>query len=119
MIQQALDFRDESEAIAGLLAPLADEDYAQTTLFKGWSIDEILRHLHVWNVAADLSLSDAEAFRQFLSQMAAGVRGGRLPDFERRYLDGLGGTALRDGWIEQVRAMTPRFAARAAASISS
>lgn len=109
-MQQAQDFRDESEAIHALLAPLSDADYAKPTLFKGWTIDEVLRHLHVWNIAADLALSDAEAFRAFLGQMAAGIRGGRLPDFEKQYLEGLSGTKLRDAWIAQVRAMTPRFA---------
>jgi uncharacterized protein (TIGR03084 family) len=109
-MQQAQDFRDESEAIHALLSPLSDADYAKPTLFKGWTIDEVLRHLHVWNIAADLALSDAEAFRAFLGQMAAGIRGGRLPDFEKQYLEGLSGTKLRDAWISQVRAMTPRFA---------
>ena len=109
-MQQAQDFQDESEAIYALLSPLSDEDYAKPTLFKGWTIDEVLRHLHVWNIAADLALSDAEAFRAFLGQMAEGIRGGRLPDFEKVYLGGLSGTALRDAWITQVRGMTPRFA---------
>lgn len=109
-MQQAQDFRDESEAIHALLSPLSDVDYAKPTLFKGWTIDEVLRHLHVWNIAADLALSDAEAFRAFLGQMAAGIRGGRLPDFEKHYLEGLSGTKLRDAWIAQVREMTPRFA---------
>jgi uncharacterized protein (TIGR03084 family) len=109
-MQQAQDFRDESEAIHALLSPLADADYAKPTLFKGWTIDEVLRHLHVWNIAADLALSDAEAFRAFLGQMAAGIRGGRLPDFEKQHLEGLSGTKLRDAWIAQVREMTPRFA---------
>lgn len=110
-MQQAQDFRDESEAIHALLSPLSDADYAKPTLFKGWTIDEVLRHLHVWNIAADLALSDAEAFRAFLGQMAAGIRGGRLPDFENQYLDGLSGIKLREAWISQVREMTPRFAA--------
>ena len=109
-MQQAQDFRDESEAIHALLSPLSDADYAKPTLFKGWTIDEVLRHLHVWNIAADLALSDAEAFRAFLGLMAAGIRGGRLPDFEKQYLEGLSGTKLRDAWIAQVREMTPRFA---------
>ena len=110
-MQQAQDFQDESEAIHALLASLSDDDYAKPTLFKGWTIDEVLRHLHVWNIAADMALSDAEAFRAFVGQMAAGIRGGRLPDFEKVYLEGLSGTALRDAWIAQVRAMAPRFSA--------
>lgn len=110
-MQQARDFEDESVAIHALLEPLSDDAYAQPTLFKRWTIDDILRHLHVWNIAADLALTDTEALRAFLGQMAAGIRGGRLPDFEKAYLHGLSGPALRDAWIGQVRAMTPRFAA--------
>ena len=110
-MQQAQDFQEESEAIYALLSPLTDDDYAKPTLFKGWTIDEVLRHLHVWNIAADLALSDADAFRAFVGQMAAGIRGGRLPDFEKVYLEGLSGKSLRDAWITQLRAMTPRFAA--------
>lgn len=110
-MQQAQDFQDESEAILALLSPLSNKDYAKPTLFKGWTIDEVLRHLHVWNIAADMALSEAEAFRAFVGQMAAGIRGGRLPDFEKVYLEGISGTALRDAWIAQVRAMTPRFSA--------
>lgn len=110
-MQQAQDFQDESEAIHALLSPLSDDDYAKPTLFKGWTIDEVLRHLHVWNIAADMALSDAEAFRAFVGQMSAGIRGGRLPDFEKVYLEGLSGTALRDAWIAQVRAMALCFSA--------
>ena len=106
-MQQAQDFQDESEAIHALLASLSDDDYAKPTLFKGWTIDEVLRHLHVWNIAADMALSDAEAFRAFVGQMAAGIRGGRLPDFEKVYLEGLSGTALRDAWIASPPAMAP------------
>ncbi|HEV7234453.1 MAG TPA: maleylpyruvate isomerase N-terminal domain-containing protein, partial [Sphingorhabdus sp.] len=41
-MQQAQDFRDESDALHALLAPLSDADFAQPTLFKGWTIDNIV-----------------------------------------------------------------------------
>jgi uncharacterized protein (TIGR03084 family) len=41
----------------------------------------------------------------------AGIRGGRLPDFEAEYLGGLSGQALLAEWTAQYRVMTPRFAA--------
>lgn len=110
-MQQAQAFLDESKALAALLAPLAAADYATPTKFKGWTIDNILRHLHVWNIAADLSLSDEAGFASFIQEMAAGVRGGRLPDFEAAYLGGLSGQALRAAWIERAEAMTATFAA--------
>ena len=109
-MQQAQDFRDESVALATILAPLSDADFDLPTLFKGWTINAIIRHLHVWNIAADLSLSDEGAFAAFMGTMAAGVRGGRLPDFEAAYLDGLKSQKLCAAWLQQFEAMTPRFA---------
>ena len=110
-MQQATDFLDESEALSALLAPLSDADFETPTQFKHWTINNIIRHLHVWNIAADLALSDEAAFGEFIAKMMAGVRGGRLPDFEAQYLGGLSGHDLVAAWTTQYRAMTPRFAA--------
>jgi uncharacterized protein (TIGR03084 family) len=110
-MQQATDFLNESEALSALLAPLSDADFEMPTQFKGWTINNIIRHLHVWNIAADLALSDEAAFGEFIAKMMAGVRGGRLPDFEAEYLGGLSGHDLAAAWTTQYRAMTPRFAA--------
>lgn len=109
-MQQAHDFQDESDALAALLAPLSEDDFEMPTLFKGWTINDILRHLHVWNIAADLALADETAFGEFIKAMAVGIRGGRLPDFEAAYLEGLSGHALIAAWSGQYRAMTVRFA---------
>jgi uncharacterized protein (TIGR03084 family) len=110
-MQQATDFLDESEALSALLASLSDAEFETPTQFKGWTINNIIRHLHVWNIAADLALSDEGAFGEFIRKMMAGVRGGRLPDFEADYLGGLSGHDLVAAWTTQYRAMTPRFAA--------
>ena len=110
-MQQAHDFLDESAALHVLLAPLDDTAFETPTLFKGWTINNILRHLHVWNIAADLSLSDEIAFADFVRKMAAGVRGGRLPDFEAEYLGRLSGQGLRGALIERAEAMIAPFAA--------
>lgn len=108
-MQQALDFRGESAALAELVAPLSDNDFAQATLFKRWSINNILRHLHVWNIAASLSLTDEVAFAAFVKQMAAGIQGGRLPDFEETYLEGLSGRELCAAWTQQFEATAQQF----------
>lgn len=109
-MQQAHDFQDESDALAALFEPLDEKDFETPTLFKGWTINNILRHLHVWNIAADLALADEAAFGEFIKEMAVGIRGGGLPDFEAAYLEGLSGHALVAAWSSQYRAMTARFA---------
>ena len=110
IMQQAYDFRDECEALSVLLAPLSDADFETPTQFKGWTINNIIRHLHVWNIAADLALSDEAAFGKFIVSMMAGIRGGKLPDFEAEYLGGLSGQELVAIWAAKYHAMTPRFA---------
>ena len=106
---QAQDFLDESEALATLVSGLSDADFEQQTQFKHWTINNIIRHLHVWNIAVGLSLESPDAFEDFLREMASGIRGGRLPDFEARYLDGLSGVALQEQWIEKARAVAASF----------
>lgn len=110
MMQQARDFLDETIALSQLLEPLSDSDFDTETQFKGWTINNILRHLHVWNIAADLSLRDETAFSAFVQEMMAGIRSGRLPDFERAYLDGLSGHGLRTAWQERAHATADAFA---------
>ena len=63
-LSQAEDFRMESEVLHGLLEPLDDTDFERPTLFKDWTINDILRHLHHGNILADLSLNDEVAFHE-------------------------------------------------------
>ncbi len=46
-MQQAEDFRAESRALAAVLATLDDADFDRPTLFKGWTIDHVIGHLHM------------------------------------------------------------------------
>lgn len=108
-MQPAQDFLGESEALYALLAPLDDAAFVTPTLFKGWTINQIVRHLHVWNIAADLALTDQAAFADFMAQMSVGVRGGKLPDFEAAYLDNLSGHKLRDTWAANFKHVAQHF----------
>jgi uncharacterized protein (TIGR03084 family) len=110
-MQQATDFLDESIALIRLLEPLAESDFETSTQFKGWTVNNLIRHLHVWNIAVDLSLRDEAAFAEFVAAIINGVRGGKLPEFEETYLDGLSGHALRDVWMERAEATAAAFAA--------
>ena len=110
-MQQAQDFQDESAALAALLAPLSDVDYDIPTLFKGWTINNILRHLHVWNIAAGKSLDGEQAFSAFLAQLMGGERGLSFNAMESHYLDGLSGTKLLAAWRCEYERLAARFAA--------
>lgn len=112
MMQQAQDFLDESEALHALIAPLSDAELKAPTLFKRWTIETIIGHLHMWNWAADLSLKDGEAFQRFYGEVGkAMAEGGTLSDFERGWLDGRAGRALVATWRDFYGPMAERFGA--------
>ncbi|MFN3620404.1 TIGR03084 family metal-binding protein [Sphingorhabdus sp.] len=109
-MQQATDFLDECAALHALITPLSETDFEMPTQFKGWTINDIIRHLHVWNIAVDLSLNDEAAFGAFVTTMMAGVRGGQLTSFEASYLGDLSGHALVSAWMERAEATAASFA---------
>jgi uncharacterized protein (TIGR03084 family) len=110
-MQQAADFLAESEALHALLADLTDEDFRQATAFKGWTINDVIGHLHMWNWAAELSLRDGQAFLAFFESVATQVREGSLRGFETGWLEGLEGHALLSAWRAFYLPMAERFGA--------
>lgn len=110
-MQQAHDFLAESEALHALIAPLTDAELAQATAFKGWTVNDVIGHLHVWNQAADLSLTDQTGFERFFAGIRQHVADGSLRQAETRWLDGLAGRALVEAWIEGCRTVAAHFAA--------
>ena len=110
MIQQAIDFREESEALYQLLKPLKDEDFQQVTQFKGWTINDVIGHLHMWNWAADLSLNDSDGFDKLLASIIEELSsGGTLRNFESKWLDGLKNRELLEKWRSFYIEMSGRF----------
>ncbi len=109
MMQQANDFLDESEALHALINPLSDDLLGQPTAFKGWTINRVIGHLHVWNYAADLSLEGNEAFQDFYKEVVSHMSGGTLASFEKHWLKGLEGRPLVRTWRDYFVGMAGRF----------
>ena len=97
-MKQAEDFRAESQALYDLVAELDDADLAQTTQFNGWTIANVLGHLHFWDKAAYLTLTDPAAFAALMQQTLAALPTMGMRAFEDQWLDGLDGSRLRDIW---------------------
>ena len=111
MLQQAVDFRQESDAVFTLLDGLDDQDWGRKTQFKEWTLNDIIAHLHMGNYAADLSLQDTNAFPDLVKEFAAGSQQyGRL-GFTHVWLNGLRDRALLQRWRDYYLEMTDRFAA--------
>ena len=111
-MQAAMDFKEECDAIAGILKPLNDSDFARPTLFKGWTISDIVAHLHLWNIAADLTLTDAKAFAEFGGMAMAGLQKGQGHiELQNDYFKGKSARALFADWAAYYLGMAARFAA--------
>ena len=109
MLQQAIDFFEESEALFQLLEPVAEEDFQQKTQFKDWTLNDVLGHLHMWNWAADLSLKDEAGFLKFQDQLINGLDDSGVRNFEEKWRKGLQGKALLLEWRQYFSEMSKRF----------
>src|SRR5579864_6981405 len=110
MLEQATDFRDESDALFALLDPLDEHDWERKTQFKEWTINDIVAHLHFGNYAADLSLKDSAAFTAFMRGFSSARKPGtRHLDLTHAWLEGTRNRALLDHWREFYREMADRF----------
>lgn len=110
-MQQADDFRAESAALAAILAPLAEDEFFAPTQFKGWTIDDVLGHLHMFNHAAALSLRDGDAFDAFFAEITARMaKGASMVESQYPWLDGLKGRALFLEWHTQCEQLADEFA---------
>lgn len=108
-LSQANDFLTESETLHTALATLDDDALRQITQFKGWSIEDVLVHLHFWNLAADLSSTDEAAFKTMVGGAFAALQsGGSLREVENATIAQRGAT-LRETWISQARNMAARW----------
>ena len=110
-MQQAEDFRAESRALAAILEDLPEADLHQPTLFKDWTIDHVLGHLHLFNVAAETSLQGAAAFGAFIGPIVQDMqRGKSILECQFPWLDGLSGRALFEAWRAGAESCADAFA---------
>ena len=110
-LQQAYDFRDECNAVYSILENLKEQDYEMPTQFKGWTFNNVIGHLHVWNYAADISLKDGEEWKNFAnSALQALGNGSSMNEFEQTITKGIQGPELLSTWKEYYTDMTERFA---------
>ncbi|MCP5087950.1 MAG: TIGR03084 family protein [Rhodobacteraceae bacterium] len=96
-MQQVKDFQEECEALAKAVDGLNDDGFKQPTLFKGWTIGDVLVHLHFWNKAAQLTLFEPKEFQTLIKEVFASFEGTGLRAFENNGVKQRG-ESLRDEW---------------------
>lgn len=111
-MKEAVDFKDECDSIAAILNGKSDEELNTPTLFKNWTINDIIGHLHLWNIAADQTLHDPDAFQIFIKKAVMEMMSGiPHPEMQKPFLEGKTGQRLFTAWQDYYPAMAERFAA--------
>lgn len=96
---QPREFLAESESLHSLLSPRPESDLALVTQFKDWTIEDVIAHLHLFNLAAAMSLRDPDRLRAFFVALRRSRDGGRtLREVSFEQLGALRGRALLDQW---------------------
>ena len=104
-MQQAHDFGEECAALDAALAPLAEADFDRVTLFKDWTINDVLQHLHFFNLMAVLFGFRARPVCRRLCPVQEGRAAVRRDPWwavTDRMLGGLKGQALRRAWRDDL-----------------
>ena len=110
MLDQALDFKNECDALYEVIRSLSNEDLKQKTGFKEWTINNIIGHLHTWNIAANRSLTSDCEFANYVSLFNVEYsKRQKMSDFENVFLEGREGKDLIELWHKFYPEMSNRF----------
>ena len=71
VLQQIVDLRAEADEFDRLLAGLKDDDWRRATLFKGWTPDDIVQHLHMGDRMGLASATGDAAFAALRADIQA------------------------------------------------
>ncbi len=75
-MQQADDYIKEVEALADLLSGQPDDVFQLETLFKSWTVNDVIGHLHMFDLAALAALESDAAFDAFFAPIQANLSQG-------------------------------------------
>ena len=110
MTPEALDFKAECEQIHALLKAQDETIFDRVTQFKDWTIGDIIAHLHLWNIGADLSLNDPSAFAAFIGGAMTQLSAGKShAEFQTTFFKGQSSAEIFEAWSEYYPQMTERF----------
>lgn len=107
-MEQAKHFLEEINVLYELVSPLDEADYERKTLFKNWTINDILVHLHFWNMGADLSLNEPDKYDDMMKQFFDAIQTGNLRKHENAVIHERG-QALVEVWYDLSKKVADDF----------
>ena len=106
MLQEITDFHDEAKELRGLLETLSESDWQKQTLFKDWTVNDVVLHLHCSDISAAASVRDAAEYEKLRAEIAERRKGGKsmIAESRERFPD-LKGKALLTRWWDQLETL--------------
>ena len=102
-MEQAKDFFDESKDLYELLNAEGVACLSTTTLFKNWTIEDVIGHLYLFNVGAVETLKGGDHYENFYKPINDQlIKGKSLVQAQVPWLDGVTGQRLIDDWWKSV-----------------
>ena len=110
-MKEAYDFKTECDTIAALLDGKSEAELHQATQFKNWTVADILGHLHLWNIAADQTLTAPKEFASFIEAIMTSLSKGKTHiQAQNEYFDNMPVRQLFTDWKAYYPNMAERFA---------
>jgi uncharacterized protein (TIGR03084 family) len=103
MLPQVADFRAEADELHTLLASLEDNEWDRATLFKSWTVSDVVQHLHASDLMAAASAAGPDSFERLRAEIQVlRDRGMSRLQETRHRLGHLTGKHLLETWYAQV-----------------
>jgi uncharacterized protein (TIGR03084 family) len=112
MLAQAVDFQAEADELRTLLVTLDETDWKRATLFKDWTVNDIVQHLHESDLMAAASVAGPEPFARLRTEIQS-LRDGGMSRLQatRHRLGLLTGKQLLERWYERVTDLRDKLSA--------
>lgn len=111
-MKEAQDFIDECDSIAALIDAQEPLNFDMVTQFKDWTIGDIIKHLHLWNIGADLTLNQPDEFKTLMMKLMGDLMSGKSHhQMQNEYFDGQSHADIYAAWKAEYPDIAARFSA--------
>ncbi len=106
MLQVCADLGVEVDELEAFVAALPRDAWERETGFMGWTVWDVIAHLHFFDRVSMLALEGEDTFAQERARLATWMKKGvTFKEIAREHFDGIGPDALRAQWHATARAL--------------
>ena len=110
-MQQAHDYLAEVDELSNLLRDQLESIFLKKTLFKSWTVNDVIGHLYMFDFAALKSLQNENEFAKIYSNVSSHLdQGMSLLESQYPFLTELSGKNLFERWYGNSRKLGAAFA---------